>query len=308
MAEKIDVAALQQRLRGGKFTEEDLVLGERLMKGIESGDLSREDLLLPGETPENPAAPAKPAEPAEPVVKALEGEGEPGDEEESDEAGEGEAPTAVPDPDSLKKALEADPEARRALNAVPALQALVKSFEAMAEGVQEIARRQAEDQQVLKSLSSQVVRMETLQKSLATAPAAPAVPAAPAADVDPERVKAGEGLAQAITKALTDAGLAGLAEKVEQLDQAVNRRPHSGNPPRSREVRKSLAERPLGKTDAIGIVQKSLDLGKIRQTDAESALASLDVVDVARRQGQEVSYADVVRRVCGSEALEGYAG
>lgn len=286
------VAALQARLRSGHFTDGDLDQAMALVKSLRDGTLDPAQLVAP-DAAEAAAAVVdedvtlNPETAAQPITKAV----------------------TAPSPEALRQELEGNPDAKRAINAVPALESLVKSFEGIAASLAAMEAARTLDAQRIAKMEGQLAK--SLAAGLVVAPAAQA---APATD---ERSQVGADTANAILKALDAAGLSGLAQKVEQLDEAVNRRPHSGNPSRSQIAAAALAKsmgagRPaaqggLTKENCIGLIQKSVQLKRMTETEASEALARLDVVDAAQRQGHTITHADIVRQF-DKATLEEYGG
>jgi hypothetical protein len=309
---KPNVAALRAKLLSGQFVEADLDEAASLVKSLRDGALTKENAaevvdgleeltkgLLPEEPEADTDAHAAPTPPETPV-----------------------APETLPDPGALAKSLAAHPEAARAINAVPALQLVAQHYESMVELQAEQATQINELTGLVKSLSGQVLaltqaqaqELSEIKKSLAgglTPAATPQAAENPAEATRQERMQAlGQDAAEALTKALAATGI---IEKIESLDQQVNHRPWSGNPPRAAGVSQPLAKslaagaalaaaEELTKPEAIGLIQKSLGAGRINEIEAQDALAQLDL---ARYAGK--SFGEIVSKF-DKKTLEEYQG
>lgn len=281
----IDLARLRERLTSPNFDDSDIEQAELVLKGLRDGSLRREDLNLPADWAPQPEPVAKGVEAAVEAVEPTAPEAVEGVVDDSD----------LVQPGDLRKAIETSEEGVRAINAIPVLNAMVEQFDRM-------VADQAATRELVKGLASQ---FSGIQKSLANL-SAPAQPAQPNEREQAARQQVGSDTVDAIKKALEATGI---IEQIQQLDEQVNRRPWSGNPPRNQQLRKGLGNgRPqLNKGQAEDLIRKSLAAGRITEDQACEAWPMLDMVPAAQRAGQDVTYADIVARV-DRKTLEEYAG
>lgn len=245
----IDLKGIRERLKNGSFTDEDIAQGQEIIKSLRAGNATPESLGLVSPPPAHPAPPAAPA------ASVVE----------------------TPNVEAMKKALEAHPESQRAINAVPAIQAL-------AENQRQLAESQAALAKSLSDLTASVGELVTLTKSL------PAAREASQESRGDERVQFGDDLRKALDLAIQSSGL---GEKIAELDQAVNHRPYSGNPPRSAApVRKSMAADRFTKSMATTVIQKGLAANQMTE---DEACRALEVLDMAQHVGK--SYEEICRQV-----------
>lgn len=281
--------ALRERLRSGSFSDEDIEQAHGLVKGLREGTLDvkalRKGMDGDGDADDEGGAPDGDA-----------------DDETCDDCGlkncrcvkkgvETEIPgIPMQEPHSIRKAVEQVPGGPQAINGLPVLEALLKGVTGLNETVNALVLKQSEDQLLIKSLRADVA---ALTEQVKAAPGA-------GEQVD-EGVRSGElrksvgqDTDRALEQVLKSFGV--LNERLEEIEDKVERRPFTGNPPRTRELSKALrGGAALTKERAITSIQKALQTGALSGDEASNALAQLDIVDTNRRAGGEATYEQVCK-------------